>query len=108
MVVGADVLARLLQRRIGGDARAGVSRSEVPWNAVIRQQVAAMRHDDMRAVPAGDPRAEGARAKAEQLLTLLAPSAFAAADPWISDGLVADLDARSPRPERDDLPGDLV
>src|SRR5262249_14735606 len=108
MVVGADMLARLLQRRIGGDARAGVSRSEVLWNAVIRQQVTAVRHDHMRAVPAGDPRAEGARAQAEQLLALLAHSAFAAADPRISDDLVADLDARSLRTERDDLTSDLM
>ncbi len=70
MVVAADMVTRLLQRRIGGDAGAGVGRGERLRDAVIRQEIAAVWHEDMRAVAAGDPGAEGARPQAQQFLAL--------------------------------------
>src|SRR5260370_32906840 len=60
MVVGADMLARLLQRREGGDAGTGIGRRQPLRDAVIGQEVAAVRYDDVRAVAAGGPRAQGA------------------------------------------------
>ena len=63
MVVGAQMPARLLERREGGDAGAGVGRGEPLRHPLMRQQVAAMRHDDVRGIAAGAPRAEGARGR---------------------------------------------
>src|SRR5438874_1885829 len=74
----------------------------------MRQEVAAVRHDDVRGIAAGAPRAEGARVEAEQLFALQAHRAFAAADPRVGHHLVADFDPRGARPERRDLTGDLV
>ena len=100
--------ARLLERREGGDARAGVGRGEPLRHALMRQQVATVRHDDVRTVAAGAPRAEGARVEAQQFLALPAHRAFAATDPWVGHHLVADLDAGGLRSERRDLARDLV
>ena len=108
MVVGADMAARLLQGRVGRDAGAGVGRGEVLRHALIGQEIAPVRHDDMRAIAAGDPGAEGARPQAQQFLALLAHRALAAADPGIGNHLVADFDARGSRAERSDLAGDLM
>src|SRR5262249_48927857 len=74
----------------------------------IWQQVAAVRHDNLRGVAAGAPRPQGARGQAEELLALAAYGAFAAADPRVGDDLVADRDPGRIRAECDDLAGDLV
>jgi hypothetical protein len=65
MVVDGNMLAGFLQRREGGDTGAGIGRGETLRDAVVRQQVAAMRHDDVRAVAASPARAESARGEAK-------------------------------------------
>ncbi len=108
MVVGADLRAGLFERRQGGDPGAGIGGGERLRHPRMRQQVAAVRHDHMRAVAAGAPRPQGARVQAEQLLALLAYRAFAAADPRVGDDLVADGDPGRIGAEGRDLAGDLV
>src|SRR5260221_4502855 len=99
MIVGGEPIARLLERREGGDAGAGIGRGEPLRHALMRQEVAAVRHDDVRGIAAGATRAQGAGVETKQLLALLAYRAFAAADPRIGHDLVADLDPRGARPE---------
>ena len=74
----------------------------------MRQQVAAVRHDDVRGIAAGAPRAKGARVEAKEFLALTAHRTFAATDPRVSHDLVADLDTGGLRSECGYLTGDLV
>src|SRR5215467_10779083 len=100
--------ARLLECRKRGNAGAGVCRGEALRHALIRKEVAAVRHYDVRAVAAGAPSAEGSRIEAEQFLALPAHCAFPAADPRVGNHLVTDLDARGLRSERHNLACDFV
>jgi hypothetical protein len=108
MVVGAHMPSRLFERRKGGDAGAGVGRGEPLRHPLMRQQVASVRYDHMRAVAASASRAECARGEAEQLLTPPAHRAFAATDPRVGHHLVADLDPRGLWPECGHFACDLV
>src|SRR6516164_5202474 len=108
MVVSTQMPARLFERRESRDARAGVSRGEPLRYALVRQQVAAARHDHMGGIAAGAPRAERARAQAEQFLALPTHRAFAAANPWVGHHLVANFYTRGVRAECRHLTRDLV
>src|SRR6202007_2437130 len=100
--------ARLLQRREGGDAGAGVGRSERLRHTLMRQEIAGIGYDHMRGIAAGASGAERARGITEQLLALPAHRAFAAADPRIGHDLVADRDTGGLRSECCHLAGDFV
>src|SRR5206468_10888277 len=93
---------------VDGDTIAGADSLERFRYALVRQQVAAVRHDDVRAVAAGAPGAECARAEAEQFLALLTHGAFTAADPRVGHHLVAYCHTRGLRAEGCDLARDLV
>src|SRR6516162_230912 len=102
------MLARLLECRKCGNAGTGIGRGKVLRDALMRKKVAAVRYDDVCAIAAGPPSAEGARGEAEEFLALPAHCAFPAADPWVGYHLVAGLDTRGLRPECRDLAGDFV
>src|SRR6516162_455583 len=102
------MLARLLECRKFGNAGTGIGRGKVLHDALMRKKVAAVRHNDVCAIAAGPPSAEGAGGEAEEFLAPPAHRAFPAADPWVGYHFVAGLDTRGMRPECCDLASDFV
>ena len=99
---------RLADRRIDGDAGAGVGRGHGGIERAGIDQVARMRRDDVRAVAAVLVHAEAARREAHVVLLRQALLAGAAADPGEHDAQVADLHAFGVRAELGDAADDLV